>query len=100
MPFKTMLDLEVNKLINFAGMLVYPIAMVLCLPLFLHNIVSEKETKLIENMKINGLKMRNYWIVNGLYNFAFYSCVMAVNILVGRSLGLMFFTDTHILLLI
>ena len=99
MPFKTMLDNEVNKIVNFAGMVVFPIAMALCLPLFITNLVSEKESKLTVLMKINGLKMRNYWIVNGIYNFCFYWVTVLVNIYVGRSIGLVFFTDTNILLL-
>lgn len=99
MPFKTMIDTEVNKMINFAGMVIYPVAMALCLPLFLYNFVSEKETKLVVIMKINGLKMRNYWLVNGVYNFCFYWIIVMINIIVGRILGLVYFTETHIMLL-
>jgi len=42
------------------------------LPVFLYQIVLEKETKLIENMKINGMKMKNYWQVNYIFNLIFY----------------------------
>jgi hypothetical protein len=47
------------------------------LPVFLYQIVLEKENRLIENMKINGMRMSNYWIVNFFFNLGFY-CVTAL----------------------
>lgn len=42
------------------------------LPIFIFNIVIEKETKLLEFMKLNGMRMKNYWIINYLFNFIIY----------------------------
>ncbi len=48
------------------------------LPVFLYQVVLEKETRLIENMKINGMKMSNYWFVNYLFNLGFYLATVFV----------------------
>jgi len=61
----------------------------------------EKELKLVDNMKSNGLKMYNYWIVNGIYNFFSYLVTAALYFSFGRYVcKLDFFQDTHILLFI
>jgi hypothetical protein len=70
MPFSTGLKKETQKLMNYAGFILYPILLSMNLPVFLYNIVFEKEQKLLENMKINGLRMSNYYIVNAFYNFS------------------------------
>lgn len=55
MPFKPNLRQEAQKLVSGAGYVVVPVLQSLCTPVFLYNIVLEKEFRLIENMKINGL---------------------------------------------
>lgn len=57
--------------------------MCMCLPVFLYYIVLEKETRLTEFMKINGLRMKNYWIVNFIFNFILYSVQAAVFVIFG-----------------
>ena len=100
MPFHAQLDKEVQKIINFIGNVVYPVCMALCMPIFLHHLVMEKEKKLVDNMKTNGLNMFNYWLVNGLYNLASYSVTAFLYVLVGRyAFSIDFFTDTHVGLL-
>ena len=80
---------------SIAGIILYPILLSMNLPIFLHNIVFEKETKLIENMKINGLTMTNYYIVNACYNFAQFSIVAIANFIMGRFvLDLIVYTDS------
>ena len=48
-------------------------------------------------MKTNGLKMYNYWIINGIYNFTSYSITTILFFIFGRYVFLIdFFCDTHI----
>jgi hypothetical protein len=44
-----------QKIINAIGLSVYPLLLSLAMPVFLSMIVFEKEQRLIQNMKINGL---------------------------------------------
>jgi len=73
MPFNPELGKEMAKIINCIGNTVYPLLLSLGLPVFLSQIVFEKEQKLIQNMKINGLQMKNYWTVNAGFNLAVYA---------------------------
>jgi hypothetical protein len=46
-------------------------------------------------MKINGLQMRNYWIVNSLFNFTTYLITSTSTLCFGKYLlGLIVFLDT------
>lgn len=66
------------------------------MPAFLYTIVMEKETRLLENMKINGLQMVNYWIVGFVFNMGYQMIVIISYLLFGRYFsGISFFTDTH-----
>ena len=97
MPFHAMIDKEVQKIINFVGNIVFPVCIALCMPIFLHHLVMEKEYKLVENMKTNGLRMYNYWVVNGIYSFFSFACTAALYIIVGRYvLVLDFFAETNL----
>lgn len=90
------MDKELSKIINWTAVSVFPICLTISLPIFLANLVSEKEMRLVEIMKINGLKMKNYWIVSGIYNFCTYSITIIIYWGVGRYLcKLTCFTDTH-----
>ena len=56
----------------------------------------EKELRLIENMKINGMKMSNYWLVNYIFNFSFYMLTALLFMLFGvKVFELQLFTDTN-----
>ena len=82
-------------------MMVLPICMSMALPVFIYQVVLEKETRLIENMKINGLKMTNYWLVNYLFNLGFY-CATALLFMLfgGKIFKLQVFSDTNVWLLV
>ena len=45
------------RLISVMGATLYPIALSLLLPIFMNIMVLEKENKLLEMMKMNGMKM-------------------------------------------
>ena len=71
----------------------FPLFLSLCLPVFLYTIVLEKEQRLIENMKINGLNMLNYWKVNFVFNFFMYLAIMTLYLGFGKFFaGLTFFS--------
>ena len=67
--------------------------------MFLNHFVMEKQTKLVDNMKINGLKMSNYWIVNGAFNFGMYLAMVSIFYLMGKYVYVLdFFVETHFFL--
>ena len=62
----------------------------------MYKIVLEKENKLIQNMKINGMKMSNYWLVTGCFNFAVYCIIISCYYGFGYFVsGLSFFTESN-----
>ena len=63
MPFTINLDKEIGKITNWTAVTMFPICLTISLPIFLALLVQEKEMRLVEIMKINGLKMKNYWFV-------------------------------------
>lgn len=100
MPFKPAVRNEAEKILNALGIITYPVLLALGLPVFLQTIVLEKEQRLIQNMKINGLRMSNYWYVNYIFFFLLYLVVMGCYLGFGRYISrLTLFTDTDILLL-
>jgi hypothetical protein len=54
------------------GVVTFPICLSLAMPVLIYNLVLEKELKLLENMKINGLNVKTYWKVTGLFNLVMY----------------------------
>ena len=57
------------------------------------------QAKLIEIMKINGLKMRYYWFSNFIFNMILYSITIVVFVIFGGCyLGLTLFTETSYIL--
>lgn len=91
---------NIQRIINLAGSTFYPMAVSLLMPLFMYTIVLEKESKLIEIMKINGMKMRFYWLSNFTFNFLLYTVTMFIfNVIGGVALKLSLFTDTNLFLL-
>jgi hypothetical protein len=82
-PFTPNFDAQIQRGLSIICLLVLPICMGMALPVFIYQVVLEKEMRLIENMKINGMKMSNYWIVNYLFNFGFYSATAILFLLFG-----------------
>jgi len=101
MPISPSFDSEIMRLINLLGAGLFPISLCLLLPVFIYNIVLEKESKLIEIMKMNGMRMRNYWTVNFLFNFMIYILTVIVFVVFGAFvLGLSFFLESNIFFMI
>lgn len=100
MPFTPDIGKAIRKLGNFFGVAIYPVLVSLAMPVFLFNIVSEKEARLLQNMKISGLQMVNYWTVNYLFNTMFYLMQVTVFYIFGRYVVcLTFFVETDGVLL-
>ena len=65
-------EISVNKILCIVVGGIYPIAISLLIPLYMHNIVYDREKKIIEYLKLNGVKMGNYWISNFIFNYVLY----------------------------
>lgn len=101
MPFKPDVRDGADKIMNALGGINYPLYLSISMPVFLYTIVLEKEQRLIENMKINGLNMMNYWKVNYTFNLGMYLIVMFLYIGYGKFIsGLTFFTDNNVYVLL
>ena len=68
MPFQTNKSVFVDLLVSTITTILFPLSLSLLLPVFLYLVVLEKEEKLIQMMRMNGMKMRNYWLVNFVFN--------------------------------
>jgi len=96
MPQSTSAKAFIAMIINITGTTLYPIALSLLLPVFMQVIILEKEERLREIMKMNGLKMKNYWLVNYLWFLAMYMITAFIFILFGEFvLDTDFFTSTN-----
>lgn len=71
-PFKFSISKIQGLLSDQVAKMGLPLCLTICLPVFMQAVVQEKEKKLTEIMKINGLQMNNYWIVNYWFNFVYY----------------------------
>jgi len=71
-----------------------PFAFSFMLPVYVHTIVAEKQAKTLEMMKIMGLGMYTYIVINILYFYMLYLIVMFVVCFMGLAFGLPFFTQT------
>ena len=101
MPVQLQAKAELDRLLNIMGASLYPIALSLLLPVFMYSIVLEKEEKLQDFMKMNGMKIANYWIVSFGFNFFIYSITASIFMIFGYVVvDLQFFTTTSATLII
>lgn len=59
----------IDNIINTISALIFPIALSLLFPVMLYGLVLEKEERLLQMMKMNGMKISNYWLVYFIFNF-------------------------------
>ena len=101
MPMGRQEDSYMMRMVNLFGGSIFPLSLCMLLPLFLHNVVLEKEQRLIEIMKMNGLRMSNYWIATLLSNLAVYIFTVVVFVFFGAFiLRLRLFMQTNVLILV
>jgi len=90
-----------HKAITLTGSFFYPVALSLLLPIFLASLVLEKEEGIRGMMKMNGLKMKNYWLVHYLWSLLVYYPIVALFWILGAyHLQLNFFIKTNPLILL
>lgn len=95
MPFDGADSSLTDKLINILGSSLYPLGLALLLPLFLYAVVSQKQDRLIQIMKMNGLNVRYYWINFFGFNLLISAITFSFFYAFGRYvLELSFFTQT------
>jgi hypothetical protein len=83
--------------------LVVPMCLCLGLPVFMYQLVLEKEKRLLQIMKINGLLLTNYWIVNLAFDFIYYVCTYMIFLFFAKfvfSMHVFMETNTMLLLLV
>lgn len=101
MPYEPTIDTELERILNIIGLAVFPTCLCLGLPVFIYALVMEKETKLVETMKINGMKMKLYWSINFTFFFAIYLITATLYYLTGAYIfDLSFFYQTNLTLMI
>jgi hypothetical protein len=90
----------INMIVSLVGASIYPISVSLLLPVFMYGIVLEKEERLREIMKMNGLYMSIYWFVNYLWSVGLYLMAIVVFMLFGRYILVTdFFVNTDFMVL-
>lgn len=89
-----------DTIISFVAVLIFPISLSLLFPVFLYTVVLEKEEKLIQMMKMNGMKISSYWLVYFIFNLMLSFITNLIFVLLGYLLtGMRFFVETSPLLL-
>ena len=80
-PFKFNLDKIKEKFFAIEINCALPFTLCLTMPIFMYTLVLEKETRLIDTMKINGMLLYNYWIVNFVFCYL-YQMFISLNLLI------------------
>lgn len=91
LPMKESDAIFYEKLVNLICACLLPLSLSLLMPSFMSQIVSEKSEGLLELMKVNGLKMIYYWLVNTIVFFMSYLIMAIIFLLFGY-----FLTDISI----
>lgn len=95
-PFKIDVKMYIGKISSLAASFIVPFGLSLGLPVFMYSIVLEKEKKLVDTMKINGLLLSNYWVVMYTFYFLYYGIIATTFYVFGRFvLGMHVFVATH-----
>lgn len=83
LPMKLTQAARIDRIINMLGSGMFPLCLCLLLPVFIYAIVYEKEHKVLEIMKMNGMKMRYYWLVHFCFDFIIYTITFLVFFIYG-----------------
>ena|SRR3990167_1929596 len=80
---------------DFVGPMLVPFCITFLIPVFMHTIILEKENRLREIMKIMGMKMSTYWLINYLFDYLMYCVVVAVFVALQYIIRVRMFTQTR-----
>lgn len=95
MPFSGEDRTLMNRIVNVIGSGLYPLGLSLLIPVFLYAVVTEKEERLLEIMKTNGLSMVSYWVVTFGFNFMLSAITFTTFYVFGTYvMKLSYFTET------
>lgn len=82
-------------IINLVGGSLYPFALSILLPVYMFTLVLEKEERLREMMKMNGMQMKYYWMINYTFFVLLYLVAVSLFYLFGlKVLDISFFKNT------
>lgn len=96
-PFKFDVHSLLPRVTMLLSVVMVPCCLVLGFPVFMLAIVHEKERRLVEIMKINGMQMNNYWLVNYVFFYIFYLIVLFVFLFFGKYIfKFTFFVNTSL----
>jgi ABC-type multidrug transport system ATPase subunit len=87
------------RVIDVAGIALFPFAVSFLLPTYLYRLVLEKQTKLRVMMRIMGLRDVTYWLVNYVLDFALYCVVAVLFVAIELITRVKFFVETSPLIL-
>jgi hypothetical protein len=79
---------------GFLAVFLLPFAFSFLLPVYVYNVVHERQERLLDMMMMNGLKMVTYWTVNYIYNFIIYVLMTGGAIIIAVGFQIPFFTQT------
>ena len=74
-----------NTIFGAISASMFPIALGLFLPTFMFSIIYEKEKRIVDMMKIHGLRSEVYWITNICFNLLVYFSVIIIFLFMGRN---------------
>eukprot|EP00474_Spongospora_subterranea_P005858 CRZ06316.1 hypothetical protein [Spongospora subterranea] len=80
-------------LISLIGPSIYIYIFSMLLPVFMYNLVSEKESKIRDSMKMMGLKHNVHFLVTYLFHFTLYIIAMMFLVIIASILGFRYFTQ-------
>ena len=85
----------IERIVSIMAAVLYPLSLSLLLPVFMHNLVLEKEERLVQMMKMNGMRMRDYWLVTIAFYFLLcFFTYITFYLFAYHILALDFFVDT------
>lgn len=90
--WKDPVSFDLNDII---GPMLVPFAICFLIPVFMHTIVLEKENRVREMMKMMGMKMSTYWMINYLFDYCVYLLVTILFITVEFIIQVRIFTQTN-----
>jgi len=97
--FPARLVVPLTEVVEIVGAVLYPVTLMLLLPLFLSVAVLEKEQRLVELQLAMGMQWATYAAVTYVVNFVIYCVIAASFWAAAYVLGFVFFVDTSPVLL-
>eukprot|EP01137_Pigoraptor_chileana_P003707 Opistho-2@44296 len=85
--------------VSLAGGFCFSFAASFLLPVFVSNIVKDKQERQLMMMEMSGMKERVYWLITYVYNYLLYMCVLAMIFVTSHGFKMRLFTQSNNFLL-